>query len=186
MLPQPGSYNTSFAKVCVPRYCNRAMAKAKLSAGILLYRLGAAGAAEVLLVHPGGPFWRNKDLGVWSIPKGEVADGEDPLAAARRELAEETGFEAAPPLVPLEPVQQRGGKTVAAWAAVAAGDIDPTALVSNSFEMEWPPGSGRRQSFPEIDRAAWFSLPEARRKILAGQGPLLDQLAALLARQHGG
>jgi predicted NUDIX family NTP pyrophosphohydrolase len=159
------------------------MAKLKLSAGILLYRAGSAGPAEVLLVHPGGPFWEKKDLGAWSIPKGEVTDGEDPLAAARRELAEETGFQAAPPFVPLEPVQQRAGKTVMAW--VAAGDADPAALVSNSFSMEWPPGSGRRQSFPEVDRAAWFSLSEARQRILAGQRPLLDQLAALLGRQRG-
>jgi predicted NUDIX family NTP pyrophosphohydrolase len=160
------------------------MAKAKLSAGLLLYRAGSAGSAEVLLVHPGGPFWEKRDLGAWSIPKGEVSAGEDPLTAARRELAEETGFLASPPFVPLEPVKQRGGKTVAAWAA--AGDADPAALTSNSFAMEWPPRSGRWQSFPEVDRAAWFSLSAARQKILAAQIPLLDQLAALLGLEQGG
>jgi predicted NUDIX family NTP pyrophosphohydrolase len=154
------------------------MAKAKLSAGLLLYRVGSAGSAEVLLVHPGGPFWEKKDLGAWSIPKGEVSEGEDALAAARRELAEETGFQASPPFVPLEPIEQRGGKTVLAWAA--AGDADPATLTSNSFAMEWPPRSGRWQSFPEVDRAAWFSLPVACQKILPAQRPLLDQLAALL------
>lgn len=160
------------------------MAKAKLSAGLLLYRVGPAGSAEVLLVHPGGPFWEKKDLGAWSIPKGEVSAGEDPLAAARRELAEETGFQASPPFVALEPVEQRGGKTVLAWAA--AGDADPATLTSNSFAMEWPPRSGRWQSFPEVDRAAWFSLPAARRKILGAQLPLLDQLAAFLGLEQGG
>jgi predicted NUDIX family NTP pyrophosphohydrolase len=160
------------------------MAKAKLSAGLLLHRVGSAGAAEVLLVHPGGPFWEKKDLGAWSIPKGEVSEGEDALAAARRELAEETGFQASPPFVPLEPVEQRGGKTVLAWAA--AGDADPATLTSNSFAMEWPPRSGRWQSFPEVDRAAWFSLPVACQKILPAQRPLLDQLAALLGLAQNG
>jgi predicted NUDIX family NTP pyrophosphohydrolase len=151
----------------------------KLSAGIVLYRLRpAAGSADVLLVHPGGPYWAKKDLGAWSIPKGEVAAGEDPLAAARRELAEETGMEAAPPFLPLNPVEQGSGKTVQAWAA--AGDADPAALASNSFTIEWPPRSGRMQSFPEVDRAAWFSLAQAKEKILPGQRPLVDQLAALL------
>lgn len=135
--------------------------------------------AEVLLVHPGGPFWAKKDLGAWSIPKGEVAPGEDTLAAARRELAEETGVEAAPPFLSLGSVVQRGGKTVTAWAA--AGDADPAAIASNSFTMEWPPRSGRMQSFPEVDRAAWFSLAQAKQQILEGQRPLLDRLATLLA-----
>jgi len=133
----------------------------------------------VLLVHPGGPFWAKKDLGAWSIPKGEVAPGEDTLAAARRELAEETGVEAAPPFLSLGSVVQRGGKTVTAWAA--AGDADPAAIASNSFTMEWPPRSGRMQSFPEVDRAAWFSLAQAKQQILEGQRPLLDRLATLLA-----
>jgi len=146
---------------------------AKLSAGLLVYRLGDEGY-EVLLVHPGGPFYRTRDAGAWSIPKGEVTAGEDPLAAARREVAEETGFAAAPPWLPLDPVRQAGGKTVLAWAV--AGDLDAAAVVSNTFSMEWPPRSGRMQTFPEVDRAAWFPLPDARRKILAGQVPLLEQL----------
>jgi predicted NUDIX family NTP pyrophosphohydrolase len=155
----------------------------KLSAGILVYRPGVAGH-EVFLVHPGGPFWRTRDLGAWSIPKGEVTAGEDPLEAARRELAEETGFTAAPPWLPLAPVRQPGGKKVLAWAA--AGDFDATAIVSNTFSMEWPPRSGRQQSFPEVDRGAWYSLPEARRRILAGQVPLLEQLGQLLGPERGG
>jgi predicted NUDIX family NTP pyrophosphohydrolase len=156
---------------------------AKLSAGLLIYRHGAAGY-EVLLVHPGGPFWRNRDVGAWSIPKGEVTAGEDPLAAARRELAEETGFAAAPPWHHLKSIRQPGGKTVMAWAA--AGDFDAAAIASNTFAMEWPPRSGRMESFPEVDRAAWFSLTEARQKILAGQVPLLEQLEKLLGPGGGG
>lgn len=163
----------------------------KLSAGLLLYRRREGGRAagredatwEVFLVHPGGPFWQRKDLCAWSIPKGEVAAGEDPLAAARREVAEETGFRAAPPFVALEPVRQAGGKTVMAWAA--AGDLDAAAIVSNTFEVEWPPRSGRRQRFPEVDRAAWFTLSEAEAKILAGQRPLLVQLSAILSQTAG-
>ena len=150
---------------------------AKLSAGLLVYRLGPEGH-EVFLVHPGGPFWRARDVGAWSIPKGEVAAGEDPQAAARRELAEETGFVAEPPWLPLAAVRQTGGKTVLAWAA--AGAFDAAAVTSNTFSMEWPPRSGRLESFPEVDRGAWFSLPEARRKILAGQVPFLEQLEKLL------
>ncbi len=159
------------------------MATAKQSAGLVLYRLGSAGEVEVLLVHPGGPFWARKDLGAWSIPKGELTPGEEPLAAACRELEEETGFRAAPPFLPLQPVEQRGGKTVLAWAV--AGDADPAALVSNTFALEWPPRSGRMQTFPEVDRAAWYPLAEAREKLLAGQRPLLDQLAALLGPGRG-
>jgi predicted NUDIX family NTP pyrophosphohydrolase len=150
---------------------------AKLSAGLLVYRLGAEGY-EVFLVHPGGPFWRRRDVGAWSIPKGEVAAGEDPQAAARRELAEETGFTAEPPWLPLAAVRQAGGKTVLAWAA--AGDFDGAAVTSNTFSMEWPPRSGRLESFPEVDRGAWFSLAEARQKIVAGQVPFLEQLEKLL------
>jgi predicted NUDIX family NTP pyrophosphohydrolase len=143
----------------------------------------APGAPEVFLVHPGGPFWQKKDLGAWSIPKGEVAAGEEPLAAARREFAEETGFRPGPPFHPLAPVRQPGGKTVAAWAV--AGDLDAAAIVSDIFSMEWPPRSGRRQTFPEVDRAGWFSLAEASAKILAGQRPLLAQLAELLGVRPG-
>ncbi len=145
----------------------------KTSAGILLYRQGPAGL-EVLLVHPGGPFWKNKDLESWSIPKGEVEPGEDLLAAARREFAEELGLTCPEPAIELTPIQQKGGKTVHAWAV--AGDLDPAAIVSGTFEMEWPPRSGRKQRFPEVDRAEFFSLEEARRKILPAQMPLVDQL----------
>jgi predicted NUDIX family NTP pyrophosphohydrolase len=150
----------------------------KRSAGLLMYR-GAGPRLELLLVHPGGPFWAKKDLGAWSIPKGEYADDEDPLAAARREFAEETGAQADGPFCPLGEVAQAGGKRVSAWAV--EGDFDPAALVSNTFELEWPPRSGRKRSFPEVDRAAWFSPAEARQKILAGQRPFVDRLVKLLA-----
>lgn len=149
----------------------------KTSAGLLLHRTTGRGL-EVLLVHPGGPFWRRRDLGAWSIPKGEVSEGEDPLAAARRELAEETGFTADGAAVALGRVRQPGGKIVHAWAIEA--DVDPVALRSNTFELEWPKGSGRMQSFPEVDRAAWFDLAEARRRLLAGQRPFLEALIAAL------
>jgi predicted NUDIX family NTP pyrophosphohydrolase len=145
----------------------------RTSAGLLLFRRHQ-GCLEVFLVHPGGPFWRNKDLGAWSIPKGECAPGEDLLVAARRELLEETGYDVAGPFASLGPIRQAGGKMVYAWAAEA--DIDPARVVSNTFTVEWPPRSGRQQEFPEIDRAAWFPLEEARIKILAGQVPLLEQL----------
>jgi predicted NUDIX family NTP pyrophosphohydrolase len=133
---------------------------------------------EVLLVHPGGPFWAKKDDGAWSIPKGEHGTGEDPLAAAIREFREETGFVPAGPFVELTPVRQAGGKVVRAWAF--EGDVDATACRSTVFTMEWPPRSGRQQTFPEVDRAAWFALPEAARKILKGQAPLMDELARLV------
>jgi len=147
------------------------------TAGLLMYRLREK-RLEVFLVHPGGPFWVRKDLGAWSIPKGEFGPGEDPEAAARREFREETGFTPARDLTPLEPVRQKGGKTVLAWAF--AGDADPEAFRSNTFSMEWPPHSGRSESFPEVDRAAWFGLEEARRKINPAQAALLDQLARLV------
>lgn len=133
---------------------------------------------QVLLVHPGGPYWARKDAGAWSIPKGEYDEGEDPLSAARRELVEETGFSVEPPFLPLEPVRQAGGKEVVAWAA--EGDCDPAALRSNTFSMEWPPRSRRMSEFPEVDRAGWWSIPDAMEKILPGQRPLLHQLAAHL------
>jgi len=145
----------------------------KRSAGLLAYKI-VAGRILVLLVHPGGPFWRNKDRGAWTIPKGEIGDGEDPLAAARREFREETGQDVDGEVVALTPVRQAGGKIVEAWAIAA--DIAADAIVSNRFEMEWPPRSGRKQSFPEVDRAAWFELPEARRRINAGQSALLEEL----------
>ena len=145
----------------------------RTSAGLLPYRR-REGRLEVFLVHPGGPFWRNKDLGAWSIPKGEFKPGEDPLGAARREFQEETSFDVPGPFTALSPVRQTGGKIVHAWASEA--DLDPARVVSNTFTMEWPPRSGRQQAFPEVDRAAWFPLDEARRKILSGQVPLLEQL----------
>jgi predicted NUDIX family NTP pyrophosphohydrolase len=146
---------------------------AKRSAGILLYRRRPCGL-ELLLVHPGGPFWGRKDLGAWSIPKGEYAPGEDPRAAARREFAEETGMPVAGDFMPLGELVSPGRKIVTAFAL--EGDCDPAALRSNTFELEWPPRSGRRQSFPEIDRAQWFSPEEARRKILAGQCEFIGRL----------
>jgi predicted NUDIX family NTP pyrophosphohydrolase len=151
------------------------------SAGLLLFRRQAE-HWEVLLVHPGGPFWAKRDAGAWSIPKGEIAEGEDVLAAARREVEEETGARPEGTFIPLEPVRQSGGKIVHAWAIEA--DFDPARLTSNQFEMEWPPKSGRRTSFPEVDRAAWFPLDVAARKILEGQVPLLDQLAEWLTHRR--
>lgn len=145
------------------------------SAGILLYRRGADGDREVLLVHPGGPFWTRKDLGAWSIPKGEHGDEEDPQACALRELEEETGVALdAGGLMDLGEVRQRSGKVVRAWAC--EGDLDVTRLVSNTFTMEWPPRSGRQQEFPEVDRAAWFGVDEARRRINPAQAAFLDRL----------
>ena len=147
---------------------------AAISAGLLLYRVGPAGL-EVLLAHPGGPFWARRDAGAWSIPKGEPAPDEPLLDAAIREVHEELGALVAGPFLALTPQRQRGGKTVHAWAVEAP--FEPSTLVSNTFEMEWPPRSGRRQRFPEIDRAAWFTLAEARDRILPGQAGFLDALA---------
>jgi predicted NUDIX family NTP pyrophosphohydrolase len=156
----------------------------KRSAGLLLYRV-RRGAVEVLLVHPGGPFWATRDLGAWSIPKGEYEQGEDPLAAALREFREETGHE--PPgvdgLLELGTVRQRGGKVITAWAA--AGDLDPAAIASGTFEIEWPPRSGNRREFPEVDRAAWFDPDTARQKLLAAQAELVDRLLAKLPGSPG-
>lgn len=155
----------------------------KRSAGILLHRR-SRGGTEVLLVHPGGPFWRNKDLGAWMIPKGEIDDEEeDPLALARREFAEETGVEPEGPFVELATIKEKGGKVVQAWAS--EGDLDPSGIQSNTFSMEWPPGSGKTTEFPEVDRAAWFALEEARNKILPSQLPLLERLEAILAEGEG-
>ncbi len=148
------------------------------SAGILLFR-PAGDAVEVLLVHPGGPFWAKKDAGAWSIPKGEVGDGEEPLACALRELGEELGapFSFAPEeLIELGTVRQKGGKVVHCWAAL--GEFDPTDLRSNTFTMEWPPRSGTEREFPEVDRAEWLDLERAREKINPAQVELLDRLAA--------
>lgn len=151
----------------------------KTSAGLLMYRRGDDGVLQVLLAHPGGPFWAGKDKGFWTLPKGEYQEPEEPLAAARREFNEETGFDANPPFIPLGEVVQKGGKRIGAWAF--AGECDPAQLRCNMFEIEWPPRSGQRQSHPEIDRVGWFTLEEARRKINAAQTELLDRLEAALA-----
>lgn len=158
----------------------------KRSAAILLWRRAHNGV-ELLLVHPGGPFWRNKDLGAWSLPKGEHDAEEEPLAAARRELVEELGAAAqalavipATAFVPLGEVRQKGGKLVTAFAL--EGDFDVAKLDSNTFEIEWPPRSGKRQAFPEADRAEWFVPDAAREKINAGQVELLDRLARVLSK----
>jgi predicted NUDIX family NTP pyrophosphohydrolase len=153
---------------------------AKTSAGLLLYRW-REGRLEVFLVHPGGPFWARKDQGAWSIPKGEFTAGEDPLVAARREVEEETGLVPDGAFVALSPLRQAGGKIVHAFALES--DCDPTAIRSNSFITEWPPRSGQRREFPEVDRAAWFALAEAERKILKSQLGLLEQLVELLSRR---
>jgi predicted NUDIX family NTP pyrophosphohydrolase len=153
----------------------------KQSAGLLLFRDGPRGP-EVLLVHPGGPLWAAKDDGAWSIPKGEFGDDERALEAARREFHEETGFVAGDEVIPLTPVRLPSRKVVHAWAV--RGDVDPAALRSNTFTMEWPPGSGRRQEFPEVDRAAWVPLVEARAKITRGQVPLLVELERILVRRR--
>jgi len=149
------------------------------SAGILMYRLHAAGL-QLLLAHPGGPFWRRRDEGAWMLPKGELLPGEDAEAAARREFAEELGAPAPGPVHPLGRLRQRGGKWVEAFAT--EGDFDPDALRSNLFELEWPPHSGRRASFPEIDRVAWFTPAQARGKILPSQAEWIDRLEEGLAR----
>ena len=150
----------------------------KLSAGLLMYRR-RNGVVEILLAHPGGPFFRNKDAGSWTIPKGEPADGEDLLAAAIREFAEETGLNPPGPFTALEPVRQKAGKVVHAWAF--EGDCDPEAIVCNEASIEWPPRSGRRISFPEIDQAKFFALDAARKRINAAQVGLLEQLEVLIA-----
>ena len=147
---------------------------ARRSAGIVLHRSGAAGL-EVLLVHPGGPFWARKDAGAWSIPKGEYEDGEDPLACALREFEEETGTRLdGDEVVELGSVRQKSGKQVTAWAV--AGDLDPATVRSNTFTMQWPPRSGRLAEFPEIDRAEWFAVEVAREKLVSAQTELLDRL----------
>jgi predicted NUDIX family NTP pyrophosphohydrolase len=148
----------------------------KQSAGILLYRK-VEGELQVFLVHPGGPFFKNKDDGVWSIPKGEFIDGEEALDAAKREFEEETGQKIDGDFIELKPVTLKSGKKVYSWAV--EGDIDHETIVSNLFEMEWPPKSGRKQSFPEIDRAAWVDVDTARLKINQGQAGLVEELINL-------
>lgn len=151
------------------------MAK-KITAGLLLYR--RRGEPEVFLVHPGGPFWTKKDAGAWSLPKGEIGEGEDPLQAAKREFTEETGFPIEGEFRPLDPIKQSGGKVVQAWAIEA--DCDPAQVRSNLFAMVWPPKSGRTQQFPEVDRAEWFPIAEARKRIIPAQVKFLDQLVSVL------
>jgi predicted NUDIX family NTP pyrophosphohydrolase len=152
------------------------MSRKEISAGILPFR--KHGALEVLLAHPGGPFWKNKDAGVWTIPKGLVDPGEELLVAALREFTEETGFVAREPFIPLPPVRQKSGKVVHAFAC--EGEFDPEKLTCNTFEIEWPLRSGKRQSFPEIDRVEWFGLDAAREKMLGYQLPWLDEVEAKL------
>lgn len=151
----------------------------KRSAGILMVR-ERDGHIEFFLVHPGGPFWKKKDAGAWTIPKGLVNPGEDALAAARREFEEEAGFPVDGTFVPLGSFKQPGGKHVEAFAV--AGDCDPDKLVSNEFEMQWPPRSGRMQRFPEVDRGGWFDEREARVKLLIGQQPIIDRFLELRAQ----
>lgn len=151
--------------------------RSSLSAGIIAYR-HAPGGLEVLLVHPGGPFWRNRDAGAWSIPKGGVDPGEDHLTAGVREFQEETGTVLAGDFLPLGEIRQAGGKRVVAFAIEA--DIDPDAITSNTFSMEWPPKSGKLAQFPEVDRAAWFDFATARAKINPAQAMFLDRLEALI------
>ena len=153
------------------------MAAKKQSAGILVYRF-VKQKPEVFLVHPGGPFWKNKDAAAWSIPKGEFEDDEPAIKAAQREFEEETGIKLTGKFVELQPVKQKSGKTVYAWALEA--DIDPSIIKSNLFEMEWPPKSGKKASFPEIDSAAWFDIATGKEKINAYQVPLLEYLEKLL------
>ena len=149
----------------------------KCSAGILMFRTCDA-TLQVFLVHPGGPFWRNKDAGAWSIPKGEYTEGEHPLDAAKREFREETGFDARGEFIPLGQIKQSGGKLVTAFAV--EGDCSPVKIRSNTFSIEWPPKSGRQEEFPEIDRADWFSLEKARTRIVKGQASFLDRLLAAI------
>ena len=151
----------------------------KKSAGILLYRIKNK-LPEVFLVHPGGPFWANKDGGAWTIPKGEFDEDEDPLDAAKREFKEETGTKISGEFIELNPIRQKSGKIVLAWAV--EGDIEPTKIISNEFEMEWPPRSGKMKRFPEIDKASWFNLTEAKQKIIPAQSFLIEELENRVVR----
>lgn len=155
------------------------MAK-KESAGLLMYRLRNS-MLEVFLVHPGGPYWAKKDLGAWSIPKGECREGEDRLDAAKREFQEETGLLPEGNFIALSPIKQAGGKTVYGWAV--RGDCDAKTIASNKFTMEWPPRSGRRQEFLEVDRAEWFTMEAAKEKILKGQVGFLEELTQILEKE---
>jgi predicted NUDIX family NTP pyrophosphohydrolase len=149
----------------------------KKSAGILMYRL----RKEVLLVHPGGPFWTKKDIGSWSIPKGEYTDTEDPFTVAKREFEEETSFQVDGDFTPLTPLKQPSGKMVSAWAV--EGNCDASKIISNTFLMEWPPRSGKKQEFPEVDRAEWFAIDTAKKKLLKGQVGFIEELCKLLKNE---
>ena len=149
----------------------------KISAGLLLFRRGAAGL-ELFLAHPGGPFWTHKDAGAWTIPKGVIEPGEDPLAAARREFEEETGVTPTGPFLPLGSIRQKAGKEIHAWAW--EGDADPDRVTSNLVQTEWPRGSGRRLTFPEVDRCSWFGPEMARKKLNPAQAELISRLEAAL------
>ncbi|HET9982831.1 MAG TPA: NUDIX domain-containing protein [Longimicrobiales bacterium] len=151
--------------------------RANVSAGLLLFRR-REGKLEVFLAHPGGPFWAHRDVGAWTLPKGVVEPGEEPLTAARREFEEETGIHAEGPFLPLGSIRQKAGKLVHAWAW--EGDADPATITSNTMRVEWPRGSGRWQVYPEVDRAAWFDVDEAKRRILPAQAELIDRLVALV------
>ncbi|MEO7366511.1 MAG: NUDIX domain-containing protein [Gemmatimonadaceae bacterium] len=155
----------------------------KTSAGILLYRR-VGDSIEVFLIHPGGPFWAKKDIGAWSIPKGEINPDEDPLAAARREFNEETGSEIEGDFISLESITQKGGKIVSAWGV--EGSIDANAISSITFSMEWPPRSGRQAEFPEVDRAGWFNLADAREKLIPAQVPFIDELYSRVGKVRPG
>jgi predicted NUDIX family NTP pyrophosphohydrolase len=150
----------------------------KISAGLLMYRV-RDGELEFLLAHPGGPFWKNKDAGAWTIPKGELQPGEEPLTAAQREFTEETGIQIQNPLIELTPIQQKGGKLVHAWAF--EGDCDTACSKSNTYQMEWPPRSGKFQNCPEIDRVCFFRMAEAKQKINQAQVALLEELTIKLS-----
>lgn len=152
----------------------------KLSAGLVIYRR-RNDRTEFFLVHPGGPFWQNKDDGAWSIPKGEIGPDEVPLDVAKREFLEETSYRVEGPFVPLEPIKQKGGKIVHAWAVAA--DLDADRIQSNTFSIEWPPRSGKEREFPEVDRAAWFDFEAAMVKIIEAQQGLLKQLVTLLSKE---
>ena len=153
----------------------------KHSAGVVVFRRNRGGNIEVFLVHPGGPYWTNKERAAWSIPKGLVEDNEDPASAAQREFSEETGFSIAGPVHDLGTFRQPGGKLLSVWACEA--EPDPNQIRSNTFSLEWPPHSGKLQQFPEVDRAAWFSISDAAEKIHGGQKPILARLGAMLAKE---